>query len=97
MTLDILKQSIPVTTNAYDATLSALIDAAVADLRLAGIENADEHEIDPLLRRAVVTYGRANFGSPADYDKLKAAYDEQKAQLQMSRLYGLERSVFDAL
>lgn len=97
MTLDILKQSIPVTTNAYDDTLSALIDAAVADLRLAGIENADEHEIDPLLRRAVVTYCRANFGSPADYDKLKAAYDEQKAQLQMSRFYGLERSVFDAL
>lgn len=97
MTLDILKQSIPVTTNAYDDTLSALIDAAVADLRLAGIENADEHEIDPLLRRAVVTYCRANFGSPADYDKLKAAYDEQKAQLQMSRFYGLERSVFNAL
>lgn len=97
MTLDILKQSIPVTTNAYDDTLSALIDAAVADLRLAGIENADEHEIDPLLRRAVVTYCRANFGSPADYDKLKAAYDEQKAQLQMSRFYGLEGSVFNAL
>jgi hypothetical protein len=27
------------------------------------------------------------FGSPPDYDRLKASYDEQKAQLQMSTGY----------
>ena len=30
-----------------------------------------------------ITYCKANFGSPDAYDKLKAAYDEQKAQLSM--------------
>jgi hypothetical protein len=96
MTLQLVKASIPVTTTAYDDVLRALIEAAVQDLRIAGI-NADDYETDPLLRRAVVTYCRANFGSPADYDKLKAAYDEQKAQLQMSRWYGMERILYDEI
>ena len=30
-----------------------------------------------------------NFGSPSDYDRMKASYDEQKAQLQMATGYGL--------
>ena len=45
---------------------------------------------DPLLIRAICAYVRANFGSPDDYDRLKAAYDENKAQLQTATGYGLE-------
>lgn len=42
---------------------------------------------DWLYTTAVITYVRSRFGSPADYDKLKAAYDEQKAQLSMNSRY----------
>lgn len=42
---------------------------------------------DPLIRRAVITYCRANFWPTGDYDKLKASYDEQKAQLRMTTNY----------
>ncbi len=45
---------------------------------------------DPLVSRAVVTYCVMNFGSPDDYDRLKASYDEQKGQLRESSGYGLE-------
>lgn len=45
---------------------------------------------DPLLIRAICAYVRAHFGSPDDYDRLKAAYDENKAQLQTASGYGLD-------
>ena len=44
---------------------------------------------DDLLIRAIITYVRMRFGSPEDYDRLKAAYDEQKAQLQTATGYGI--------
>lgn len=44
---------------------------------------------DPMLIRAICAYVRAHFGSPADYDRLKACYDENKAQLQTASGYGL--------
>ena len=56
-----------------------LIDAGLLDLGIAGVSNTDI--TDPLVLRAVTTYVRVNFGSPDDYDRLKASYDEQKAQL----------------
>lgn len=77
-----------ITTNAYDGELTDLIAAGKADLTLAGVKNVDDS--DALVKRAVITYCRANFGSPADYDRLKAAYDEQKAQLISATGYGLE-------
>ena len=62
-----------------------LIAAALADLGIAGIIN--ETQDDPLIIRAVVTFCKANFGEPDEYDRLKTAYDEQKAQLQMATGY----------
>lgn len=49
---------------------------------------------DPLIKRAIFTYCKMNFRNPPDYDKLLAAYDMQKAQLQSASGYGLpdERS-----
>jgi hypothetical protein len=34
-----------------------------------------------LVKRAVITYCKMHFGEPDGYDRLKASYDEQKAQL----------------
>ena len=76
-----------ITTEAFDDELEDLIEAATADMRLAGITN-DETD-DPLVRRAVITYCRLNFGQPDDYDRLKASYDEQKGQMRESTAYGM--------
>ena len=84
-TLAAAKMALRVTTDAFDSEILALISAAKLDLGLAGVENNDV--TDPLVLRAVCTYCRLNFGSPDDYDRLKASYDEQKAQLGMSSGY----------
>lgn len=83
--LDKIKLALRITTAAFDTEIEDLISAALADLGLAGVAKLDE--TDPLILRAVTTYCRANFGSPDDYDRLKAAYDEQKAQLQVATGY----------
>lgn len=86
--LDDVRGALRLTVHDYDPELVTLIAAGAADLRIAGIpvENAS---IDPLIERAIITYCRAFFGSPDDYDRIKAAYDEQKAQLQSASGYGL--------
>ena len=83
--LEKVKLALRIKTNAYDGEINDLINAALADLAAAGITNQDEE--DPLIIRAVVTFCRANFGSPADYDKMKTSYDEQKAMMQMATGY----------
>ena len=57
-----------------------LIQAALYDLQTNGI-NALDMQADPLVIQAVKTYCRAHFHSPADYDRLLAAYEEQKGHL----------------
>lgn len=88
-------------TSVFDQELLDLIAAAIADIQHAGVE-FDYTEVksggvvtnytitDPLISRAIVTYCVMNFGSPDDYDRLKASYDEQKGQLRESSGYGLE-------
>jgi hypothetical protein len=89
-------------TTVFDSELLDLILAALKDIEHAGVTITytavtDEHEAvtdyvvdDALVSRAVITYCVMNFGSPDDYDRLKASYDEQKGQLRESTGYGLE-------
>ena len=83
--LDKVKIALRLTTDAFDSELNDLVAAAVADLGIAGIFAPDS---DPLISRAIITYCRVHFGSPDDYDRVKASYDEQKAQLQLAEGYG---------
>ena len=82
-----VKLALRLSTNAFDAELNDLINAALLDLGIAGVTTLTE--TDPLIIRAVVTFCKLNFGVPADgeYDRLKKAYDEQKAQLQTATGY----------
>lgn len=85
--LSAVKKALRLTVDAYDEELNDLISAALADLGIAGVDQA-EHT-DPLIKRAVITYCRVHFGSPEDgeFQRLKESYDEQKAQLQMATGY----------
>lgn len=80
-----VRTALRVTTDAFDAELSDLIEAALLDLGRAGVVNCDTE--DPLVRRAVITYCRLHFGQPDDFDRLKRSYDEQKAQMSMATGY----------
>ncbi len=83
--LEKVKLALRITTDAFDSEIQDLIDAALADLGIAGVTTITG--TDPLIIRAVTTFCRANFGQPDDYDKLKYSYDEQKAQLQVATGY----------
>ena len=83
--LEEAKTALRITVTDFDTEVQGLIEAAKADLGIAGV--ILDSDTDPLIRRAVITYVRCNFGSPDDYDRLKASYDEQKAQLQMATGY----------
>ena len=84
-TLEAVKLALRIVTAAFDSELNDLIAAALIDLRQAGITNMNTE--DPMIRRAVITFCRLNFGSPDDYDRLKKSYDEQKSQLGMATGY----------
>lgn len=87
--LDKVKLALRVTTDAFDSEITGLIAAACADLGVVGV-SATTDTADPLFIRAIITYCRLHFGQPDDYDRLKASYDEQKAQLISCTGYGLE-------
>lgn len=83
--LDMVKLALRITTDAFDDELNELIEAAQLDLGIAGVDIPDE--IDAIVSRAIVTYCKIHFGEPDQYDRLKASYDEQKAQLSMATGY----------
>ena len=90
--LDKVKVACRVTTTAYDEELNDLICAWLRDI---GIPSAradvlqNVNQLAPLVQRAVITYCKMNFGylDVEQYQKFKASYDEQKAQLLMSSAY----------
>lgn len=83
--LDKTKMALRITTAAFDDELNDLIAAAKIDLGIAGVTLPEE--LDAICNRAVVTYCKLHFGEPDEYDRLKASYDEQKAQLSMATGY----------
>lgn len=99
--LDRVKLAMRISNDVFDSELLALIAAGIADIRHAGVQfdatptetegAVTDYEIeDPLASTAVVTYCRMMFGSPQDFDRLKAAYEMQKGQMREARAYGME-------
>ena len=68
-----------ITTDAYDEQIIGLLNAALLDLGVAGVNVPEQW--DSLVRQAAITYVLVHFGSSEEYDRLKRSYDEQKAQL----------------
>ena len=75
------KKARRITTDAFDDEVARLLESAMLDLGVAVVEVPEP--MDALVSQAAITYFMANFGEPENYDRLKASYDEQKAQLSM--------------
>lgn len=82
-----VKLALRVTTTAYDNDLNDLINAAKLDLDIAGVVLPST--LDAICERAIITYCKLHFLGLSDneWDRLKASYDEQKAQLTMATGY----------
>lgn len=83
--LEKVKMALRITTNAFDTELTDLISSAKLDMGIAGVVVPET--LDAIVERAIITYCKVHFGEPDDYDRLKASYDEQKAQLSMATGY----------
>ena len=95
------KKALRVTASLYDTEIASLLEAGAKDLEIAGVvipgriswttnsgAVVDNSTLkDPLVMRAVLTYARMHFGSPADYDRLEQSYSTQKVQLMHANDY----------
>lgn len=85
--LEKCKKALRISTTFYDDEIFGLIASAKKDLAVAGVQYVADPDggvvIDALIDTAIVTYVRVMFGDLDDgqRDRLKASYDEQKAQL----------------
>ena len=79
--LEKVKAALRITVNNYNDELTGLIAAAQLDLGIAGVELPAA--LDAICERAIITYCKVHFSALSDgeYARLKASYDEQKAQL----------------
>lgn len=83
-----VKTALRITTNAFDEELTDMINACLLDLGIAGVTEDDT--TNALIIRAVCTYCKFHFGDVGGVekmDRIKASYDEQKAQLMMASGY----------
>ena len=79
-----------VTDTEYEDEIQDLIDAAKADLGIAGVTKANV-ETDALIKKAIKTYVAANFGEgtggPDNHQQLVESYETQKKQLMSATGY----------
>lgn len=81
------KLALRITVDAYDTDITELIAAAKLDLGIAGVSLPTT--LDAICDRAIITYVKLHFSVMTDgeYSRLKASYDEQKAQLATATGY----------
>lgn len=83
-----VKFSLRITIDDFDGEMQDLIDAAKADLGLSGVIGEQILDNNPLIKRAITTYCKANFGyDNPDADRLQKAYDLLKVHLTLTEDY----------
>lgn len=91
-TLAKVKEALGITGNDRDSYILGLINAAMIDLGIAGVDGTDAEISNDMVLLAVEIFCNlhGSFGmNPADADKLKRSYDELKAQMSMATGYTL--------
>jgi uncharacterized phage protein (predicted DNA packaging) len=84
--LESVKLALRITVSELDEEIQGLIDAAKRDLAISGVDIIDE--TDPLIRRAIITYCKANFGyDNPEAERFQQSYDMLKQHLSLSYDY----------
>jgi uncharacterized phage protein (predicted DNA packaging) len=84
-----IKLSLRITNSAYDLEITDLIEEARHDLMLSGVSSLKANdELDPMIKRAIKTYCKANFGfDNPDSERLNNAYLMLKHHLSLAGDY----------
>lgn len=83
--IDALRESQGIT----DTEIQDLIDAAKADLIMAGVATDKVENTDPLIKRAIILYCKANYGyeEPKIAERFEQSYLSLKQHLVLSSQY----------
>lgn len=90
---DAVRQSLRISSPiAFLDEIQELIDSAILDLKTSGVKvDLKRAEDDPLIRRAVITYCKANFGiDNKDSEKYEVAYEKLKNKLCLCGDYNVD-------
>jgi uncharacterized phage protein (predicted DNA packaging) len=83
--IDDVKLSLRIKNIIFDDELTPLIEACKIDLKLAGVNVIND--TDPLIKRAVILYTKANFGNNPDSEKYFLSYNMLKNSLALAGDY----------
>ena len=85
--LEMVKLALRIKTNAFDAEIQSLIDAAKLDLQLSGVHTEKE---DSLIEQAIVLYCKALFGlGNPDKERYWQSYQMMERHMALSSAYGM--------
>lgn len=87
--LNDIKNALRISGNDLDVEILDLIEAAKADLILSGVHIDKVTDTDPLIKRAVTVYCKANFGyeDPKLSERFQESYISLKQHLTLSQEY----------
>ena len=84
-----IKDALRITGNDLDTEIQDLIDAGLADLILSGVSKKKALIDDPLIKRAIIVYCKANFGyeDTKVSERFQESYTSLKHHLTLSAEY----------
>lgn len=87
--LEDIKDALRINGDDLNNEILDLIDAAKADLVLSGVKTSKVVETDPLVKRAIIIYCKANFGydEPKIAERFEQSYISLKHHLTLSAEY----------
>jgi uncharacterized phage protein (predicted DNA packaging) len=91
--LDDVKKALRITNTAYDTEIQDIIDSAKIDLDIAGIYST--LETDPLIKRAITTYVKAEFGYGENAERFQKSYEMMKERIAMAEEYSYYAVTFN--
>lgn len=85
--IDDVKDAVRVSDNDSDTEIKDLINSAKADLGLSGVHKNKVKEDDPLIKRAIILYCKANYGYDPQTERYQDMYTSLKHHLTLSTEY----------
>lgn len=83
-----IKLALRIKSSAFDEEINELIESSKIDLQISGITKIKEE--DPLIRQAIKTYCKANFGlDNKDREKYQSSYESLKQHLSLCGDYNV--------
>lgn len=84
--IEAVKKALRLSNTSFDDEITDLIAGCKQDLKISGVDKLEES--DPLIKRAIILYCKANFGvSNPESEKFRLVYETLRDHLALSLEY----------